>query len=156
MAPPSRPRRPNWASPIRSLPLTSTVPCSTARPIEWPSGRSSASEPPCFSLTSQRLIGVNVFAGPLRPSNAPAITLSVPASSGSGTVGMSRLRSVWYPGFADLALAGRLTQSWTISSVPPCLVKASEWYSSCRIPPAAVIHCTSPGPIWPPLPAESR
>ena len=49
--------------------------------------------------------------------------------------------------------AGRFIQSCTISNMPPVLLKASLWNSSWTTPLPAVIHCTSPVAMVPPLPA---
>ena len=58
-------------------------------------------------------------------------------------------QALWKRGFDILSPAGRFTQSWTISSTPPRLVNACSCHSSWTTPDAAVIHCTSPGPILP-------
>jgi hypothetical protein len=51
-----------------------------------------------------------------------------------------------------LSFARRFTQSCTIYSVPPLRMKSREWNSSCTMLRPAVIHCTSPAPIFPPPP----
>ena len=43
-----------------------------------------------------------------------------------------------------------------VLKTPPASEKRCECFSSCTTPEAAVIHCTSPGPMRPPPPAESR
>ena len=61
----------------------------------------------------------------------------------------------WYLGGSILCFAGRLSHNCAISNVPPVCWKSVEWNSSWMIPLAAVIHCTSPGPMTSRLPHES-
>src|SRR2546427_9046225 len=72
-----------------------TLPFSTKSAAVQPSRRSRRTRCRAWRRRSNRLIGVNVRAGPFAPSNSPAITLTEPASPGSLAAGMSRSRSSW-------------------------------------------------------------
>mmetsp|Transcript_10682 Transcript_10682/g.43064 ORF Transcript_10682/g.43064 Transcript_10682/m.43064 type:complete len:256 (-) Transcript_10682:314-1081(-) len=116
---------------------------------------------------SRSSTGEWVSAGALHPyvASSPAMTLMVfsPVSfsrSSSlahlrGITGMSFARMGWYRGFFILCFLGRFSQSCAISNTPPVCWKSVEWNSSWMMPRAAVIHCTSPGPMTSRFPTES-
>jgi hypothetical protein len=100
--------------------------------------------------------GEKVDAAPRASSYCPEITRTFPAEPGSAISGIVAFSKAWYFGAAILCLRGRLTQICIMWNSPPWRAKLSSWYSLCRMPPPAVIHCTSSGRITPPLPALSR
>mmetsp|Transcript_4113 Transcript_4113/g.14414 ORF Transcript_4113/g.14414 Transcript_4113/m.14414 type:complete len:255 (-) Transcript_4113:571-1335(-) len=146
-------------------------PLLTKTTVLWPSGTgTSKSTSATATRTSRSSTGVCVDAAPLTPYvfSSPAMTLIVhsppldetfPASSERagfrGTTGMSFARMGWYRGGSILCFAGRFSHSCAISKTPPRCVNSVLWNSSWMIPRAAVIHCTSPGPMTSRLPTES-
>ena len=111
--------------------------------------RRARSRPPAASRTSQtldrreRLGRTAVRRRTRRRSRAPCRAVRQRRPTG-----MSRAQRA--PGSAaapSCRCAGRLTQSCTISSVPPRRVNRRRATPRARRREAAVIHCTSPGPM---------
>mmetsp|Transcript_12188 Transcript_12188/g.29469 ORF Transcript_12188/g.29469 Transcript_12188/m.29469 type:complete len:247 (+) Transcript_12188:176-916(+) len=138
--------------------------------VLWPSGMGTSKHTPGVAMRmSSSSTGECTNAAPACPncSAAPAMTRMVfsppppilAASAGSagarGTTGMSLPRMAWYLGASILFFLGRLSHSCAISKVPPACWNSVEWNSSWMMPRAAVIHCTSPGPITSRLPMLS-
>mmetsp|Transcript_807 Transcript_807/g.3344 ORF Transcript_807/g.3344 Transcript_807/m.3344 type:complete len:423 (+) Transcript_807:1022-2290(+) len=148
---------------------TVIAPRRTNTMVLWPSGTGTSKDTSFAAIRMSRSsTGVCVVAAPFTPyvASSPAMTrmefspafsfsLSASLVGASGTIGMSLARMGWYLGGSILCLAGRFSQSWHISNTPPVCWKSVLWNSSWMIPRAAVIHCTSPGPMTSLFPTES-
>ena len=106
------------------------------------------------------ILGLKAFSG-LRVVNILKILCQIQDSNISTvqvpllvTTGIFLASVSWYRGLIILSFAGKLTQSWNPSDLPPFFKTSSEGISLCTTPDPAVIHCTQPGfktPLFPAL-----